>query len=112
MPADGNCQFHALAHPNASHSEVRAQIVAHLRTHWDRFAPFVDDDHDAYLRRMARAGTWGDEVTLAAFAERYDTPVHVHRARPPYVRVATYRSTGRRPAKRLLYDGCHYDVLE
>ena len=35
-----------------------------LRAHPDVYAPFVESDWDAYLRDMARPGTWGDHLTL------------------------------------------------
>ena len=48
----------------AHHGQVRRAAVAQLRAHPDAYAPFVDSDWDAYLRDMARQGTWGDHLTL------------------------------------------------
>jgi thioesterase domain-containing protein len=48
----------------AHHSQVRRAAVAQLRAHPDAYAPFVDSDWGAYLRDMARQGTWGDHLTL------------------------------------------------
>ena len=75
MPSDGNCLFHALGHPNMSHTAVRRAVVMHLRVNWDVYKPFVDDE--AYLERMARNGEWGDELALRAYHHYSGRPIRV-----------------------------------
>jgi hypothetical protein len=38
----------------------------------------IDDNWEAYLERMARGGTYGDNVEIRAFAKAYNTDVRIH----------------------------------
>jgi hypothetical protein len=113
MPRDGNCLFHGLGYPHMHHAAVRHAVVAHLRLHWDEYAPFVDEGSD-YLVRMARDGEWGDELVLRAFHHFSGRPICVLDAHTGEV-LATYTDRWKRlrmPWKRLVFDSAHYDVLE
>lgn len=89
VPSDGNCQFAALSdqlYDDVAHApQLRARAVAWLRAHrdWDvgngaPLAVFVPTgDFDAYLADMARAGVWGDHLTLIALAEALQVKITV-----------------------------------
>ena len=113
MPRDGNCLFHGLAHPCAgTHALIRRGIVRHVVDNWDRFAPFLPDETaESYAARMRADGEWGGEVELRAFADLARVRVHVLEAHWPHRTIACY-GTGGGAAKRLLFDGSHYDVCE
>lgn len=89
VPSDGNCQFAALSdqlYDDFAHAPLlRARAVAWLRAHrdWDvgNGAPlevFVPTgDFDEYLADMARAGVWGDHLTLIALTEALQVKITV-----------------------------------
>ena len=78
---DGCCQFRALADQlygtEAHHSFVRQQVVEQLKKHRNRYHGFVLGGFDRYLAGMSQAGTWGDNVTLQAFADALGLRIHV-----------------------------------
>ena len=109
MPGDGNCQFHSLAYPDLDHVEVRKNVVRHIEADWERFLPFVDEhESPMYVNQMSKNATWGDELTLRAFSEVYDTTVKVFDARSGRM-ISSYGSSPR--VKALSYDGVHYNSL-
>eukprot|EP01059_Diplonema_ambulator_P024902 TRINITY_DN415_c0_g1_i2.p1 TRINITY_DN415_c0_g1~~TRINITY_DN415_c0_g1_i2.p1 ORF type:complete len:758 (+),score=239.69 TRINITY_DN415_c0_g1_i2:43-2274(+) len=81
VPADGNCQFRAVAYHlfahHAEHAEVRRDVVKHLKKNKDTYAPFVDEDFAVFLKRMSKPGVWGDHVTLQAAADKYKVQFNV-----------------------------------
>ena len=84
---DNNCQFRALAsfvkaQHNETHDTLRQQIVDYIEQHPDRFQLDVVEGLGYpslanYCARMRRSGTWGDGVTLMAFALMSDMNVHI-----------------------------------
>eukprot|EP00435_Cladocopium_sp_Y103_P074739 s50_g50.t2 len=80
---DGNCQFRALADQLAPyydqryHDQVRAVVVHQLRAYPERYRPFVTEDYDEWVDRMAADKEWGTEVTLRAAADAFGAEIHV-----------------------------------
>ena len=122
----GNCVFEALGQgldhkqPKAARG-VRAAIVNHLRRHDARYKPWWDgreptneeapcDSWDKYLTLLAKVGSWGGSLELAAAAVHYDRPVLVFRAQGvPEV----YNAQGRAGEAILLwFHNKHYESLE
>jgi len=83
MKSDGNCQFRSLAFnlfgDQDYHAVMRKAAVAHMRKHANFFGNLFEDaaEFNAYLHDMARARTWGDELTLRAVIEAYNCEAHV-----------------------------------
>lgn len=83
IPGDGNCQFHSISDQLFDGLEqsawVRQQIVQWLKTHGDwelpengaRLRDFAMEDWDSYCANMARAGIWGDHLTLTAASQLF-----------------------------------------
>ncbi|XP_071706249.1 OVARIAN TUMOR DOMAIN-containing deubiquitinating enzyme 12-like [Rutidosis leptorrhynchoides] len=78
---DGNCQFRALSdqvYRSAEHHQfVRQQIVDQLELHADIYEGYVPMVYSDYLKNMAKAGEWGDHVTLQAAADLYGIKIFV-----------------------------------
>jgi hypothetical protein len=54
------------------------QVVEHMERESKFFGAMFDEaELPQYLRTMARARTWGDELTLRAFADCFEVTVHV-----------------------------------
>ena len=81
IAGDGNCQFRSVSQQlfgtEAHHGLVRARAVAHIEQHSADFAAFCAGELSAYLKKMARDRTWGDELTLRAICESFGASVHV-----------------------------------
>ena len=79
VPADGNCQFHALSlHTDLDHVQLRSQILDFLTLHSHLFADFLAEDSVAsYLRRMSQPAEWGDQITLMAAARLLNREIRV-----------------------------------
>lgn len=79
VKGDGACQFRSIAHQlygdENRHDLVRDNVVQRLRAERDRYEPFVDDDYDDFLIRMAAQYEWGDHLTLQAAADVYQTRI-------------------------------------
>ncbi|KDD76817.1 hypothetical protein H632_c95p0 [Helicosporidium sp. ATCC 50920] len=88
MAGDGNCLFRAVASnllgSQERHAEVRVRCVEHVKRHPADFAPFLGDELGEYLRGMARAGTWGDELMLRAACETYHVVISVITSQPAH----------------------------
>jgi len=88
MKGDGNCQFRSLAFnlfgDQDHHAITRKAAVAHMRKHANFFSGLFEDaaEFNAYLSDMARARTWGDELTLRACIEAYNCEAHVITSEP------------------------------
>ena len=68
---DGNCQFRALSYQlygtQEHHAFVRARCCDEMQRASDDYAVFFEPgtgDFEAFVRRMRRERTWGDELTL------------------------------------------------
>ena len=46
------------------YDQLRRVAVDELRSHADRYSPYVAGDWGDYLHQMAKSGTWGDHLTL------------------------------------------------
>ena len=90
IAGDGNCQFRSASQQlfgnEAHHEFVRRRSVAFIRARANEFAPFFMPDararkgtspFDAYLSRMAKGRTWGDELTLRAICNAFGAVIHV-----------------------------------
>lgn len=89
MTSDGSCQFSSIALQCASTpSRVRAQIVQWMREHPhskndEPFWAFEEDfwttynSWEEYCNQMAKPLTWGNEISLIAFAEATGCAVFV-----------------------------------
>lgn len=85
MADDGNCQFRAIAHQlyngdqDGFHGKVRETVVEYMHKHEAEFNFLFEDEKEfnRYLGGMARARTWGDELTLKAAANAYNVNIHV-----------------------------------
>lgn len=79
--ADGNCQFRALSRhvykTPLHHFKLRGLVCDHLRDNKDNFSGFVTQNFLDYLRSMRALGTYGDHVTLQAFANMFNVNVVV-----------------------------------
>ncbi|KAF4381663.1 hypothetical protein CsatB_020302 [Cannabis sativa] len=79
MEGDGNCQFRALAdqlfRSPDYHKHVRKQVVKQLKHHRKLYEGYVPMKYRSYLRKMKKAGEWGDHLTLQAAADRFETKI-------------------------------------
>ena len=79
-PADGNCQFHAVAaHSHMTHSELRIAVTQFLVEHQDAYIDFFsrNESFATYVQELANPGTWGDNLSLLVMAELLQSPIHV-----------------------------------
>ena len=65
--------------PEEHHAAVRETVVTYMREHSDDYSFYFEDGQawEAYLRQMARRGTWGDELTLKAACNCFNVVLHV-----------------------------------
>ena len=57
---------------------MRRDVIAHMRQEERFFSAMFDEGaFGDYLEQMARAKTWGDELSLRAFADAFQVCVHV-----------------------------------
>jgi|GEM_PF-4197617 len=108
MGGGGDCLFRSLAgamspkgakaksDADANHSRVRSEVVAHMRKHREKFAPFIaermKEDHlgfadsadpfESYLEWMSKPGTWGGKPEIIAFSDMEKRSVAVIQAQP------------------------------
>jgi hypothetical protein len=95
VPGDGNCMFHAVAAaaPDMTAAQLRAAAVQYMRDKLD--VPLFPDNQDtatfrqwiqwaghpqaeAYLAALARNGTWGQSLDLAALCHVLQRPIGVY----------------------------------
>jgi len=83
---DNNCQFRTLAafynHANVTHSTIRHLIVEYIEQHADQFRLDIElglgyASLEQYCAEMRQSGTWGDGVTLMAFALMQNVNIEV-----------------------------------
>ena len=86
IKGDGNCMFaaivKALGIPRLTHLGARRAAVAYARKFQDDFFPFLESQSEsmgAYLRRMGKAGTWGDDLMLKALSGAYNVKIRVYK---------------------------------
>ena len=80
VPGDGNCQYHSLAiamEPQSSAIEVRRLVQHELSAFPHLYRGFEAGTFEDYVAAQALEGTWGDHVTLQAFATACNTQVCV-----------------------------------
>ncbi|KAL3616715.1 hypothetical protein CASFOL_039109 [Castilleja foliolosa] len=81
---DGNCQFRALAHQltenDGEFAQVREQVVDQLYADLEANGPplgYTEKEYRAYLVEMSMDGVWGDQLTLQAAADAYNSSIVV-----------------------------------
>lgn len=81
VSGDGNCQFRSLSdqiyRSTEHHKFVREQVVKQLKSHRELYEGYVPMVYDEYLKKMSKAGEWGDHVTLQAAADSYGVKMFV-----------------------------------
>ncbi|KAJ2784800.1 2-oxoglutarate dehydrogenase E1 component [Coemansia javaensis] len=84
MTGDGNCMFRALADqvdgtPD-THARHRESVCEYMARHEDEFSPFMDEScpFDRYTENMRRAGVFGGNLELVAFARNYRVDIKVY----------------------------------
>lgn len=121
VQADGNCQFRALSlqlnGDEEDHGSVRACIVEQLQKEPQRYKDFVHEEYSDYLKRMARDGQWGDNVTLQAASDTLGLEIRILTDQPgaECVEVRPSEVTGDMKGKPLclsFLSEVHYDAAE
>ncbi|XP_060182667.1 OVARIAN TUMOR DOMAIN-containing deubiquitinating enzyme 9-like isoform X3 [Lycium barbarum] len=73
VSGDGNCQFRSLSdqiyRSTEHHKFVREEVLKQLKSHRELYEGYVLMVFDEYLKKMSKAGEWGDHVTLQAAAD-------------------------------------------
>ncbi|XP_060174872.1 OVARIAN TUMOR DOMAIN-containing deubiquitinating enzyme 9-like [Lycium barbarum] len=81
VSGDGNCLFRSLSdqiyRSTEHHKFVREQVVKQLNSHRELYEGYVPMVYDEYLKKMSKAGEWGDHVTLQAAADSYGVKIFV-----------------------------------
>ncbi|KAJ8563162.1 hypothetical protein K7X08_031614 [Anisodus acutangulus] len=81
VSGDGNCQFRSLSdqiyRSTEHHKFVREQVVQQLKSHRELYEGYVPMVYDEYLKKMSKAGEWGDHLTLQAAADSYGVKIFV-----------------------------------
>lgn len=115
IDADGNCQFKALSKScfgtDNRHLRIRRTVCDYMEQNWDHYKESVTTPN--YLQRMRTAGTWGDHLTLDAFANAYDEQVIVMRANdtPNLIQPRT-SAKNHKDWKAVVYSGSHYSACD
>ena len=75
IQGDGNCQFRALSWAcygsECRHAEVRETVCQYMQQNMDKYKDCMTSSQ--YVDDMRRQGTFGDQLTLQAFADSYRT---------------------------------------
>ncbi|PHH85180.1 hypothetical protein CDD83_789 [Cordyceps sp. RAO-2017] len=88
---DGHCLFSAMADqlkqhgiplgpdrpPEPAYKVVRRVAAGFMLDNADDFAPFLDEDLDAYAARVRDTAEWGGQLELMALARRYGAEIRV-----------------------------------
>lgn len=81
VQGDGNCQFRAVSvqlyGEEEHHVALRARVVQQLLACPERYAGFMPEPYDEYVKRIARDGEWGDNVTLQAMSNMLGCQINV-----------------------------------
>ena len=81
---DGNCLFRALSivitGRQVYHTQMRAQIVNHMKHIENLLLPHINSSLDNYLAnsQMARNGVWGTEIEILSAASLLSTDIFVY----------------------------------
>jgi hypothetical protein len=130
MDSDGNCQFRSVAQelygsPHR-HKEVRDACVDYIGRNPDQFSIFFETGHqfESYRTKMKRDRVWGDEITLRAISDIYQTRIHLltsdkgafYHVYQPEAGLPGAFSPGanKHVGKNIFlvyFNRCHYDVL-
>ena len=118
---DGHCQYRAILNQlnsngrtnNLTVHELRRRVHNYIRTHSERFRPFVSDvSMETYLKGVTESG-WGDELTLSVIATLLKLRITVFIVRPR-MRTLVYEvgAKGRKRVRLLLdQEMQHYSGL-
>ncbi|KAG1676758.1 hypothetical protein FOA52_005047 [Chlamydomonas sp. UWO 241] len=81
VTGDGACQFRSLSdqlyRTQENHDTIRAVVVAQLKAGREKYEMYVPQKYSSYLAEMAKEATWGDHITLQAFADTFGVQVMV-----------------------------------
>lgn len=77
IPLGGGGAGAAAAPAEPAYKTVRRAAVAFMTENADDFAPFLDEDLDAYAARMRDTAEWGGQLELTALARRYGAEIRV-----------------------------------
>ena len=81
---DGNCLFRALSYAvtgrQVYHSQMRAQIINHMKDIEDFLLPYMNTSLDNYLAnsQMANNGVWGTDIEILSAASLLSTDIFVY----------------------------------
>lgn len=67
------------AEKEAAYKTVRRAAADYMLQHADDFAPFLDEDLEAYAAKMRDTAEWGGQLELTALARRYCAEIRVIR---------------------------------
>ena len=116
---DGACQFRAFSQHlygnQKYHLSIRHAVVKHIARERAYYGLMFDEDEfEPYLAGMRRSKTWGDELTLRAFADAYTVFVHVITSTGDHWHLQ-YAPAGDAPPKRHVFlsytSPVHYDAI-
>lgn len=103
IEGDGNCLFRALSDQyygdggrGSRHQEIRANVCEYMKQNRQQFEPFLDETEsfDDRMRRMEEDAVYGDNTEIVAFAQRYETNVHIYQADQMYVVSCNVKNAG------------------
>ncbi|KAL2539808.1 OTU domain-containing protein [Abeliophyllum distichum] len=134
VPADGRCLFRAIAHiaclrngdkaPDENRQreladELRAQVVEELLKRKKEVEWFIEEDFDAYVKRIQQPYVWGGEPELLMASHVLRTPISVfmiERSSGSLMKIANYgegyHKDEENPINVLFHGYGHYDILE
>ncbi|GAX11939.1 OTU domain-containing protein 5 [Fistulifera solaris] len=115
---DGNCLFRAVSlqvYGDASmHAEIRERCMDFMARDPEHFAPFVDGDFAAYIKRKRRLGVHGNNPEIQAMSELFNRPFEVFTpdrgTEPLNIFQSTYK-TKDVPIRLSYHDGNHYNAV-
>ena len=115
---DGACQFRAFSQQlygtEEYHRTIRYAVVDHIGRERGYFGAMFDEgEFDLFLSSMRRSRSWGDEITLRAFADCYQCVVHVITSTDQHWHLQ-YEPQQQPPAKQVFLtylSPVHYDAL-
>ncbi|KAL2554603.1 uncharacterized protein Fot_08222 [Forsythia ovata] len=135
VPADGRCLFRAIAHmaclrneekaPDENRQreladELRAQVVEELLKRRKEVELFIEEDFDAYVKRIKQPYVWGGEPELLMASHVLRTPISVFMiergSTGSLIKIANYGEEYSKeeesPIGVLFHGYGHYDILE
>lgn len=103
IEGDGNCLFRALSDQyygdggkGGRHQEIRRNVCQYMKDNREHFEPFLDETEsfDERMKRMEEDSVYGDNTEIVAFAQRYQTNVHIYQADQTYVVSCNMKNSG------------------